>query len=78
VVVRISPIHLPVSSEIRLKRVQPRAILKQDVGQLIVPMPVGDDVAQRVVVLLGELLPAAAAGPVTGPPAGGAPTITAS
>ena len=57
IVARLSPIRLPVSSQVRLQRLQPRAILKEDAAQLIVPMPPGDDVADRLVSLLRELVP---------------------
>jgi len=60
VVVRLSPVRLPVSSEVRLKRLQPRAILKEDGHQLIVPIPAGDDLPEKVTALLQALLPAAA------------------
>jgi transcription-repair coupling factor (superfamily II helicase) len=58
VVVRLSPVRLAVSGEVRLKRLHPRAILKPDGHQLIVPLPAGDDLAERVTALLRELLPA--------------------
>ena len=60
VVARLSPVKLPVSSEVRLKRLHPRAILKEDAAQLIAPLPAGDDIAQRLVALLRDLLPPAA------------------
>jgi len=69
VVVRLSPVKLAVSSQVRLARVHPRAILKQDSAQLIVPLAGGDDLADRLVALLSELVP------VTGPAPQPAPTI---
>ena len=35
----------------------PRAIVKEDVDQLIVPLPAGPDLADRLAVLLRELVP---------------------
>jgi hypothetical protein len=57
VVARLSPIKLPLSSQVRLGRLHPRAILKEDVAQLVIPMPGGRDLAERLVKLLEELLP---------------------
>jgi transcription-repair coupling factor (superfamily II helicase) len=59
VVARISPIRLPVSAQVRLGRLHPRAIWKDEPNQLIIPLPAGEDLADRLVELLGELLPAA-------------------
>jgi transcription-repair coupling factor (superfamily II helicase) len=60
VVVRVSPVKLAVSAQVRLGRLHPRAILKEDAAQLIVPLVAGTDLADRIVALLGELLPAPA------------------
>jgi transcription-repair coupling factor (superfamily II helicase) len=57
VVARLSPVKLPVSSQVRLGRLHPRAILKADSAQLIVPLAAGDDLADRLVALLAELIP---------------------
>jgi hypothetical protein len=48
--------------------------LKEDTAQLIVPLPAGDDLADRLVGLLGGLFPPE----VTGPGSGSPPTITGS
>ena len=63
-VVRASPVRLPVSAQVRLARLHPRAILKEDGGQLIVPLAPGEDLADRLVTLLRELMPPEAAGAV--------------
>jgi transcription-repair coupling factor (superfamily II helicase) len=75
VVARLSPVNLAVSSQVRLGRVHPRAILKQDSHQLIVPLAAGDDLADRLVALLAELFPLVAAPPASpvAPPAPPAP-----
>jgi transcription-repair coupling factor (superfamily II helicase) len=74
IVVRMSPVRLAVSAQVRLTRLHPRAILKEDTAQLIVPLPAGDDLADRLVGLLGGLFPPE----VTGPGSGSPPTITGS
>jgi transcription-repair coupling factor (superfamily II helicase) len=66
VVVRVSPVKLAVSSQVRLGRLHPRAILKEESSQLIVPLAGGDDLADRLVALLSDLMPAPASDPVPG------------
>ena len=56
-VVRLSPLRLPASARVRLSRLFPRSIVKDDTDQLIVPMPAGSDLADRVAILLSELVP---------------------
>jgi len=57
VVARISPIRLRASARVRLGRLHPRAILKEEVDQLIVPVPAGPDLADRLAKLLREIVP---------------------
>ena len=57
-VARVSPIRLRASARVRLGRLHPRAIVKEDLEQIIVPLPAGPDLAGRLALLLGELLPA--------------------
>jgi transcription-repair coupling factor (superfamily II helicase) len=61
VVVRLAPVLLPLSAQVRLKRLHPRALWKEDAAQLIVPFQAGSDLADRVASLLAELLGQAAA-----------------
>ncbi|MHB1772907.1 MAG: transcription-repair coupling factor [Acidimicrobiales bacterium] len=63
VVVRMSPVHLAVSSQVRLQRLHPRAILKEEASQLILPFAAGADLADRLAGLLGELFPTPAPEP---------------
>ncbi len=63
VVVRMSPVRLAVSAQVRLKRLHPRAILKEEASQLILPLAAGEDLADRLAGLLGELFPAPLAEP---------------
>jgi transcription-repair coupling factor (superfamily II helicase) len=57
-VARLSPVALPASAQVRLRRVAPAALLKEDVGQLQVPVPDGEDPALFLAGLLRQLLPA--------------------
>jgi len=67
VVVRMSPVKLAVSSQVRLHRLHPRAISKEESAQLIVPLAAGDDLADRLVGLLGDLFPTAPSPAPSGP-----------
>ncbi len=58
---RLSPMTLKVSEEIRLKRLMPKAVHKPDLGQLVVPVKGGRNVALELVDLLESLFPAKAA-----------------
>ncbi len=62
VVARLSPVRLPLSGQVRLKRMNSRALWKEDTAQLIAPMPAGIDLADRLVAFLAELLPPPPAG----------------
>ena len=57
-VARLSPIRLRASARVRLGRLHPRAIVKEDVDQIIVPLAAGPDIADRLATLLRELVPA--------------------
>jgi len=65
VVARLSPLVLRASERVRLTRLAPRAIYKEDVRQLIVPLQPGPDVAEALARFTRELVTedrAAAAG----------------
>jgi hypothetical protein len=51
---------------VRLGRLHPRAIVKEEADQIIVPLAAGPDLAERLAVLLRELVPP---DPAEGPPA---------
>jgi len=55
---RLQPIDLPVSATIRLRRLAKGAKFKEDLKQLVVPLPRGRDAADFLVQFLGELVPA--------------------
>ena len=56
-VARLAPIRLRASARVRLGRLHPRAIVKEEVDQIIVPLPAGPDLADRIATLLLELVP---------------------
>ncbi|MBW8826144.1 MAG: transcription-repair coupling factor [Acidobacteria bacterium] len=58
---RISPVALRASATIRLKRLAPSAVYKEDAMQLVVPISKSVDPADALVTLLAELVPAEAA-----------------
>ena len=55
-VVRISPLELRASQRVRLTRLSPRALYKEDVAQLIVPVPAGNQLADAISTLLAALV----------------------
>jgi transcription-repair coupling factor (superfamily II helicase) len=57
---RVSPITLKASEQVRLGRVWPHAVYKEDQGQLVGPLRKGEDPARRLVDLLRALVPPAA------------------
>ena len=54
---RLSPIRLRASARVRLSRLAPRAIVKEDLDQLIVPLKAGGDLASTLAGLLRDLVP---------------------
>jgi transcription-repair coupling factor (superfamily II helicase) len=56
-VARISPIELPASRQVRLQRLYPKAVWKQDLRQLVVPVPPKTDSTAFLLELLDELVP---------------------
>jgi transcription-repair coupling factor (superfamily II helicase) len=57
---RVSPIHLPASATIRLRRLSKDAIYKDEIGQVVIPLRKGADPAEALTLLLSELVPAEA------------------
>jgi transcription-repair coupling factor (superfamily II helicase) len=64
---RLSPLSLKASAKIRLQRRWPRAVFKEEIGQIVLPVPRGADPAEFVSDLLSSLVPvdAAAVRPVS-------------
>ncbi len=65
-VVRISPVTLPASAQVRLRRVAPGATLREDMRQLLVPIPVGERAADGVRTVVEDLIPPGDSGPADG------------
>jgi len=84
-VARLSPLVLPASARVRLRRLRPEAVLKEDSGQLAVTLAPGEAPVEALTTLLGELVPRPAGDDqeaeepggggdgAAGAPAGGAP-----
>ncbi len=62
-VVRVSPVALPASAQVRLRRLAPNATYRENVGQLLVPITNGDSPADAVRGVIEELLPPADVSP---------------
>jgi transcription-repair coupling factor (superfamily II helicase) len=71
---RVAPLELKTSQRIRLQRRWPKALFKEEIGQIVVPVPRGADSAEFVTDLLASLVPGETAGTAggAGPPTGGA------
>jgi transcription-repair coupling factor (superfamily II helicase) len=54
---RLSPIELKTSQRVRLQRIVPKAIYKEDIGQLVIPVPRRSDPTGELAALLAELAP---------------------
>ncbi len=57
VVARLSPVHLPASAKIRLQRLAPRALVRDDPARLVVPLIAGQAVPSELAQLLRALVP---------------------
>jgi transcription-repair coupling factor (superfamily II helicase) len=55
---RLAPVVLPLSRRIRLQRLYKEAVYKEDLEQLVLPLPRGTDPAPYLVEVLRELVPA--------------------
>jgi transcription-repair coupling factor (superfamily II helicase) len=54
---RLSPLELKASQRVRLSRLVPKAVFKEDLGQLVLPLPRGSDPAADLPALLAQLAP---------------------
>ncbi|MEY2475336.1 MAG: hypothetical protein QOG87_651 [Actinomycetota bacterium] len=57
-VARISPLELKASQRIRLQRLHPKAVYKEDLSQLVVPLPRGSDPAAFLLDFFAAMVPA--------------------
>ena len=67
-VARLSPLALKTSARIRLQRKWPKAIYKEDIGQIVVTVPGGVDAAEFLVELLRAMVPPQEASLASGAP----------
>jgi transcription-repair coupling factor (superfamily II helicase) len=56
---RITPVHLPASAQVRLRRLAPGAAYKEELAQLLVPLGTAELAADRLRQLLEDLIPPA-------------------
>ncbi len=61
--VRVSPVSLPASAQVRLRRLVPGATYREDLAQLLIPLTNGDAAPDAVRALIEELLPLADVSP---------------
>jgi transcription-repair coupling factor (superfamily II helicase) len=54
---RFAPLPLLTSQQIRLKRLSPKAVYKEEVGQLQLPVNTADDLVDNLVTMLRQLVP---------------------
>src|SRR2546423_12047065 len=57
-VARMAPRALKTSQRIRLQRKWPKAIYKEDLGQIILPMAKGEDLAEQLIAFIAAMVPA--------------------
>jgi hypothetical protein len=57
-VVRVSPLTLPASAQVRLRRVAPDATYREDMAQLLLPISSEEPVPDAVRRVMEELIPA--------------------
>jgi transcription-repair coupling factor (superfamily II helicase) len=62
-VVRVSPVTLPVSAQVRLRRLAPGASYREDMAQLLVPVLDGQLAADVVRAMIEDLVPLGDSGP---------------
>jgi len=61
--VRVSPVALPASAQVRLRRLAPGATYREDLAQLLVPIAAGARAADTIRSVIEELIPLGDAGP---------------
>ena len=66
VMLRLSPLRLPASARVRLQRISPRALYKEELGQVLAPLRAGSALADEVASFLAALVPAEPAGASAG------------
>jgi transcription-repair coupling factor (superfamily II helicase) len=56
-VIRLSPLALKASQTIRIQRLYPKAVYKEDLGQIVMPLPRGAQAAEHVRAFLQAVVP---------------------
>jgi transcription-repair coupling factor (superfamily II helicase) len=56
-VIRLAPLQLKASQTIRLQRLYPKAVYKEDLGQIVLPLPKKTNAAEHVRGFLGAIVP---------------------
>ncbi len=56
-VARIAPLELPASARVRLRRLRPEAVVKEETHQLVVPLGPDERPVDALTELIGELVP---------------------
>jgi len=69
-VARIAPLELPASARVRLRRLRPEAVVKEETHQLVVPLDPDEWPVDALTQLIGELVPVS--GPLAGAESSGA------
>ena len=54
---RLAPLSLAASARVRLRRLRPEALYKEESGQLTVPLAAGEAPVEALTALLVELVP---------------------
>ena len=62
---RLLPVHLAASAQVRLRRLVPDATFREDLAQLLVPLPAKERAADVLRDLIEDLLPAPSEGAAT-------------
>ncbi|HLX78079.1 MAG TPA: TRCF domain-containing protein, partial [Acidimicrobiales bacterium] len=60
VVARVAPLRLPASARVRLERIAPRALSRDDPPRIVVPLGAGNTIPAELTALLSTLVPEAA------------------
>jgi transcription-repair coupling factor (superfamily II helicase) len=68
-VARLAPLSLAASARVRLRRLRPEALYKEESGQLTVPLAAGEAPVEALTALLVELVPVEGAGAAAAVPA---------
>jgi len=58
-VARLAPLELPASARVRLRRLRPESLVKEETRLVVVPLGPDEDAVEVLTELLGELVPAA-------------------